>query len=390
MYTLSKAEFSIFITWTDLGSKKHTTNAEVEDAVRVINQCIEEYNGEVASLAVDNAARGVAKLVCEKLADMNILMLRDPGHCVDLLAKDLLKTATIRRVVDEAREVRVFVTTDRIDSIRQEAIQGGEVEFNGATVSFVDTRMNLGHDFIVAARRQHDFLQLIHMNSSYNQYYQERTTAVKENLDDVLARCRDPSRWQRMDLVTSQITGPLRKVHQIVCRADVPLSAYPPLIQALKNELNKGLNHGNPGHFDRLLGDGSAQEIADMVRVRFNMDGSHPGGAKVGLLDRYHWWCFIVDPNNAQLRNKLQVKDLACYVREMIEWYVPLDDDGKSTMRKEVKNDFLVRLLSFAIICFNLVDVSKIHQFQYLCRIIIAIRLTGCTFLMMLFQLQWN
>ena len=145
-----------------------------------------------------------------------------------------------------------------------------------------------------------------------------------------------------------------------------PLSAYPPLIQALKNELNKGLNHGNPGHFDRLLGDGSAQEIADMVRVRFNMDGSHPGGAKVGLLDLYHWWCFIVDPNNAQLRNKLQVKDLACYVREMIEWYVPLDDDGKSTMRKEVKNDFLVRLLSFAIICFNLVDVSKIHQFQYL------------------------
>ena len=98
VYTLSKAEFSVLIAWTDLGSKNHTTDAEVGDAVNVINQCIEEFNCEVASLAVDNAARGMAKIVCEKLPGMNILMLRDPGHGVDLLAKDVLKTKTVKLV----------------------------------------------------------------------------------------------------------------------------------------------------------------------------------------------------------------------------------------------------------------------------------------------------
>ena len=389
VYTLSKAEFSTFITWTDLGSKKHTTDAEVGDAVRVITQCVEEFNCEVASLAVDNAAQGVAKIVCEKLADMNILMLRDPGHCVDLLAKDLLKTKSIKRVVDDSTTVRDFVNTDRINAIRLEAIQGGSVDFNGGTVSLVLTRMNLGHDYILGARRQHDFLQLIHMNPSYNKYYQERTSTVKAKLDDVLATCRDPVLWQRMDMITNNITGPLKRVHQIVCRADVPLSAYVLLIQALKNELNKGLHHGDPGDFDSMLGDGSAQEIADMVRVRFNMNGSHPGGAKVGLLDRYHWWCFIVDPNNAALRNKIHVKDFALYVREMIEKYIPLDDDGKDTKRKEVKNDFLVRPFPFtATICLNHIDMSKMYLLQYLRRIFIAIRVIGCIVLMILSQLR--
>ena len=191
----------------------------------------------------------MAKIVCEKLADMHILMLRDPGHCVDLLAKDLLKTKSIKRVVDDSTTVRDFVNTDRINAIRLEAIQRGSVDFNGGTVSLVLTCINLGYDYILGARWQHDFLQLVHMNPSYNKYYQERTSAVKANLDEVLATCRDPVLWQRMDVITANITGPLKRVHQIVCRADVPLSAYVLLIQALKNELNKGLNHGDPGDF---------------------------------------------------------------------------------------------------------------------------------------------
>ena len=100
----------------------------------------------------------VEKQACGKFPGMCIMMLRDPGHCVDLLAKDLLKTSAIKDVIDEAREVRALVSNDRIDSIRLESIQGGDVEFACATVSLVDTRMNMGHDFILAARRQHDFL----------------------------------------------------------------------------------------------------------------------------------------------------------------------------------------------------------------------------------------
>ena len=46
------------------------------------------------------------------------------------------------------------------------------------------------------------------------------------------------------------------------------------------------LNTGEAGDFDKLLGDGATREIADMLRLRFNMYGRQPAGQKVGLLDR--------------------------------------------------------------------------------------------------------
>ena len=109
--------------------------------------------------------------------------------------------------------------------------------------------------------------------------------------------------------MTNHITCPLKQVHGIVCRSDVPLSAYPALIQALRNELNRGLNTGEAGDFDKLLGDGPAREIIDMLQVRFNMDGRQPAGQKVGLLDCYHWMCFIVDPFSGSLRNNLRIEN---------------------------------------------------------------------------------
>jgi len=161
--------------------------------------------------------------------------------------------------------VRELVSNDRIDSIRLESIQGGDVEFACATVSLVDMCMNMGHDCILAARQQHDFLQHLTLNPKFRAYYGEHTPSARASLDATVERCKDESRWERMDLVTNHITGPLKQIHGIVCRSDVPLSAYPELIQALRNELNQGLNTSEAGDFDKLLGDGSARKIADML-----------------------------------------------------------------------------------------------------------------------------
>ena len=114
--------------------------------------CIKEYCANIASLSVDSAARMVAKQACDKFPGRYIMINRDPGHCVDLLVKDLPKTSAIKDIIDEAREVRELVSNDHIDSIRLKSIQGGYVELACATVSLVDTRMNMGHDIILAAR----------------------------------------------------------------------------------------------------------------------------------------------------------------------------------------------------------------------------------------------
>ena len=95
----------MFYTWSDLGSEKHRTEAEIRDACQVLQEILKKYKYGVSSIAVDNAARAVAQEVCKRFPKENIMMLRNPGHCIDLLTKDLMKTAVVMRVVDDARLV---------------------------------------------------------------------------------------------------------------------------------------------------------------------------------------------------------------------------------------------------------------------------------------------
>ncbi len=54
------------------------------------------------------------------------------------------------------------------------------------------------------------------------------------------------------------------------------------------------------GKVDWILGPGSANAISHIIDCRFNMDGAKPCGSKVGLLDEYHIWCFLIDPFNLE------------------------------------------------------------------------------------------
>jgi hypothetical protein len=46
--------------------------------------------------------------------------------------------------------------------------------------------------------------------------------------------------------------------------------------------------NGDDVKFDRVLGPGSAKEIADIIDCCSNMNGAKPPGSKVGLIDEYH------------------------------------------------------------------------------------------------------
>ena len=71
-----------------------------------------------------------------------------------------------------------------------------------------------------------------------------------------------------------------------------------------------------------------------MIAEQFNMDGLDPKGRKVGLLDRVHLMCFIVDPFNHEWRAKFELgTNMAILVREMIDFFVPADNDGTNVTR---------------------------------------------------------
>ena len=153
-----------------------------------------------------------------------------------------------------------------------------------------------------------------------------------------------------MDMLSSNSTCHFKDVHQLCSREDFPLSAYPVLVQGLSNDINRGLT----SEFDAVLGKGSRAEIMGMVSERFNMDGLDPSGRKVGLLDRHHLMAFLCDPFGHEWRSVFKIQtNLAVLMREMIDLFVPLDEDGLSTSRKRILAKFMVSTFMFCTVACN-------------------------------------
>ena len=140
-------------------------------------------------------------------------------------------------------------------------------------------------------------------------------------------------------MLTSHVTVHFKRMHLLLSREDFPISAYPLLVQGLRNDINRGFTQD----FDDVLGPGSRAQISSMIRVRFNMNGLDPTGRKVGLLDRHHLMAFLVDPFGHDWRAKFELQTpLATLMREMIELYIKKDDNGSNTKQERVMKEFMV------------------------------------------------
>jgi hypothetical protein len=335
----------MFFKWSDLGSDVHVTEAEVADAYNVCNQIKSAFSTKIASISVDNAASKVAQRVAKKLnADGDpALPLRDPAHCIDLLSKDLAKTSVVRSVLAEAKEVFELCRTNRIDNIRKESIGAGEIPDTIAAQNVVETRMNLTYIHLSSALAQSTFIASLPTNDSYKKYYEERTSAKKQELDTILQNCNH-GRWQRMQMLMD-LTKVFFDAHKLCSRQDAPLSCYILIVKAIKNTVDRIIN-GDNGKFDRVLGAGSAKEIADVIGCRFNMDGTKPPGSKVGLIDEYHIWSFLMDPFSYEWRITF-ILDGALIrkcAKNMIDHFVPADGTRKNDIvRNDLLSEFEVR-----------------------------------------------
>jgi hypothetical protein len=290
---------------SDLGVDKHNTDAEVRDALEVCKRAKEEFMANIASIPVDNAAKAVYTRVADSLIE-SCLTSRDPAHCADLLSKDLATCPIVKDILVEANEVYKFVSIDCIDSICIQAKQQCHLPEATAAVNKVNTRMNLIHDFVRGAQNQGTFIAYLPTCDPFKKYYDKRTTQEKAKIDGFFQRCNH-MRWERMDFLTSSLTVHFKRLHKVCCMSSVPLSAYILLCQAMRNEINKGLNAEN-GKFNRLLGKGAAQQVVNMIKPRFNMNGENPDGRKVGLVDPHQIWAFMADPCNHSWRSNFVLK----------------------------------------------------------------------------------
>ncbi len=102
------------------------------------------------------------------------------------------------------------------------------------------------------------------------------------------------------------------------------------------------------GLFDCLLGSGIAKEIADVIHPRLNMDGKKSKGQIVGLVDKYHIWCLLVDPFYYTWRSTMYIERSICqHAKDVV--FLELDEDGGDDTRQKMLADFEVNFF----ICFH-------------------------------------
>ena len=301
----------------------------------------ERFKANIASVAVDNAAASVGKQVCEKLPEKPTLST-DCAHTFDLLSKDMANLPVVKEVLEKSKKIFDFCKKDNVSCMRSEAIQAGKLEEINQVVNFAETRMNNVHEHVESALKQYTFCtSTLKTLPQWQEHYRRRTKDQKAAIDEFFRDIATHAFWMVMEKLT-ELTVIFRRVHKVVCRCDAPVSAMPLLVQALRNEINAVIGSAS---FDQVLGAGSAQQIAECIRPRFNMDGTKPVGVrgKVGLLDEYHWHAFLCDPYQHVWRRKLVIGGcLQTHVTKMIENAIPLDEDGGTTARDDMKKQFLV------------------------------------------------
>ena len=94
---------------------------------------------------------------------------------------------------------------------------------------------------------------------------------------------------------------------------------------------------------DQILGPGSLKEMNELFQPHFNMDGEPPAEMIVGLLDEYHLWSLLIDPHGHEWRSISKIGGVTrVHVKNMIEYFVPDNDDGSTNDRDKVEREYQV------------------------------------------------
>jgi len=160
----------------------------------------------------------------------------------------------------------------------------------------------------------------------FQDYYNERDSKRQRSLDTALGIVgRDF--WMKLEH-SAKWFDVIEHATKLVSQNDFPMSAYLPLVQALRNGFNAVLRNEGGRPFDEIFCDGARSQLVDFVRARFNMDGEDPEGRKVGLLDNYQVWAFLADPHRELLPKAVYIDpSTARCLNDMIKFFCPDKDE---------------------------------------------------------------
>ena len=144
-----------------------------------------------------NAARGVARKVSlhyKEKVNKHVVVSRDPAHTVDLCSKGIAETSVVKAIIAEAKEIHTMVRNDRIDSMRLEAVEMGDLPEAFTGLTLCETRMNDVNIYLEGAVKQYAFLTSLPRNPKWKEFLQSRKAADRVKWEETLTRNIDNSR----------------------------------------------------------------------------------------------------------------------------------------------------------------------------------------------------
>lgn len=82
-----------------------------------------------------------------------------------------------------------------------------------------------------------------------------------------------------------------------------------------------------------------------LLGPRFNMTGAKLQGTKIGLIDKYHLWAHVVDPHAGEWRSTVLLpRSIREIAKEMIELFIPFDENGCDDERRCMMQEFEVSI----------------------------------------------
>ena len=200
--------------------------------------------------------------------------------------------------------------------------------------------MNFVHDVLYAVLNQSRFMSLLPMNPAFVKYQNSRTKKARIQIQSMFNAC-DHRCWNRI-AECLKVTAIFREAHLLCSSEQIPLSCFPLVVQALKNELLVILDDED---FDTVLGDDTADDVKEMFGIRFNMDGCSTPGQKMELLDPFHIWTYLCDSFSYEWRNNFKVEGeggVMYHATKMVEYFVPQSVEAYEVMRKDLVGEFEV------------------------------------------------
>ena len=133
-----------------------------------------------------------------------------------------------------------------------------------------------------------------------------------------------------------------KKAHILCSHRDTPLSAYILIVQAVKNTVTDIIAEED-GKYDRILDEGSAQEVIDCITVLFNMDMKPILGRKVPPLEKQNPWILFMDPYSFFWRSTFKIGgSLRAHATEMIAFFVHVHSPKCQLRRVALLEEFEV------------------------------------------------